>query len=413
MARTRVVVTGLILLVAACGGADRLEPPPGGGPAAPATRDSAGVAVLTYRAGTLELAPGIPIDSIPIAVIEGSIDDPAADVTPLRPWTFLPDGRIVASDFARRRVVTFSADGLQRTEVGRRGAGPKELGTVLNVSWIGGDSLLVPDHPNGRVAIVDVAEGVLDLIPLREVLARGGSFPIAMIDGRLIAAGRYRLAEGSRETAPHLVSADFDGGDARVIYRGAAPPPVAATKADLAGSAARMATPVDIGTAQRFVRLGRGLVAAEATAWRFTLLDADGTVRRQVVVDRPRTAVTDAIWEAHLLLAFEKMVATAERPQDTVLARRQVDAAERPDSLPAWQGLHVTPGGVFWVVEQQVPGTPGWAAVAFDAEGRLFGRVASPTGDPPVLFGDDRALFRTEDELGIASWTVRPLRLPS
>ena len=85
---------------------------------------------------------------------------------------------------------------------------------------------------------------------------------------------------------------------------------------------------------------------------------------------------------------------------------------EHADSLPALGRTLVTPNGTLWVVDYEVPGEDGWAATAFDAEGRIIGRIVESEGAPPVAIGDDRMAFRSEDELGIATITVRRIAWP-
>ncbi len=84
-----------------------------------------------------------------------------------------------------------------------------------------------------------------------------------------------------------------------------------------------------------------------------------------------------------------------------------MEGEEHADSLPAYRDVHVTPDGTMWVTDYPVPGDSGWAATAFTTDGRILGRIVSPTGSAPVALGDDRLAFRTEDELGIATITIR------
>ena len=72
----------------------------------------------------------------------------------------------------------------------------------------------------------------------------------------------------------------------------------------------------------------------------------------------------------------------------------------------------VTPNQVAWLIDYRHAGHAGWAATAFDREGRILGRIVEATGDPPVAIGNDRMAFRTEDDLGIATITVRRIVMP-
>ncbi|MBP7620255.1 MAG: hypothetical protein KA745_04745, partial [Gemmatimonadales bacterium] len=97
---------------------------------------------------------------------------------------------------------------------------------------------------------------------------------------------------------------------------------------------------------------------------------------------------------------------------DTAEMRKNMLANEHADSLPLFERTQVTPNGTLWVVDYPIPGADGWAATAFAKDGRILGRLVEAKGAAPLAFGDDRVVFRTEDDLGIGTFTIRRVNFP-
>ena len=133
--------------------------------------------------------------------------------------------------------------------------------------------------------------------------------------------------------------------------------------------------------------------------------------------------MTEQVWNAHADEVIGQITGTVSSgmgvtmmvgggPPDTAMLRRDILAQPHADSLPGFERTQVSANGTLWVLDYPVPGVAGWAATAFAPDGRILGRLSATDGEAPVAFGDDRVVFRSEDDLGIATLTIRKLRFP-
>lgn len=424
------IVAGVgLLLLAACGGGERA----GGervGPIEPATTDSAGVAMHSHPADALDRAPRVTLDSAPIAEIRGSAEDEQADISTVVPVLFLADGRLVGLDRQQQQVVIFGAGDGVPERFGRQGAGPGEYGFLVGALRVADTALLIRDGRNGRLSMLDPRDGAVREWPMGEALGAGGNSPEAVVDGKVLLSG-LNFATGTDGAPPGVKGVVLDlatGSATRVFTTGPEEAESAGVRV-IPGPGGRMAVmAISIEPLQSFPGVfgwNGAFVSHDGNHFVFEERDINGRLTRVLRVARPRVAVTDDVWEAYIseMIGRVSGTSTGSGPvvfsgggggsqPDTADIRRQMRDEEHADSLPALGETMVTPNGTLWVLDYEVPGRDGWAATAFDAEWRLLGRIVAPTGEPPVAIGDDRMAFRTEDELGIATITVRRIRFP-
>lgn len=400
-------------------------------PLEPARRDSAGVVIHEHTADALARAPRIAVDSVPVATIEGSVDDAAADISTIIPQLFLADGRLVGRDRQRQVVVVFGADGTTRREFGRQGAGPGEYGFVGAIHASRDGALWVQDAKNSRISFLHPDSGAGAEYPLTEPLAVGmGNVAGAVADRLLVwglsfpgaakgAAGVATLKGGLFSPQQNTVRQLFITGPDRE--------PEPAVKVNTGtGGAVMLVKAVAIPALQGFPAVfgwNGGLALTDGNRLRFELRDTTGSVTALIRFDWPRVAVSDKIWDAYIserlavILGVgqggvDGKVITAGGAPDTAAIRAKMRGQEHADSLPAYERIEVTTNGTLWVVDYRVPGEARWGATALAPDGRILGRLTGDSGGAPVAFGDDRVAFRSEDELGIATITVSRLLMP-
>jgi hypothetical protein len=398
-------------------------------PLEPVRSDSAGVTLLRHEAGSLDRAPRIPMDTAPIAEIRGSAEDEAADISTIIPVLFLEDGRLVGRDRQRQVIVMFGADGIDRQEFGRQGSGPGEYGFVGGIVPSDDGSLVVHDFRNGRLSRLDPATGPGVEYPLAVPIGAGGSQPVAMVGGKILMYG-MNFQGGETPAPPGVKAVLFDPAtnEARRVFTtgpeeqeddGARTITTAggmAVAVRAMSITALEAMPTVFGWNDRYV-------VTDANRYRFEWRDTTGAVRQRMQVDRQRQPVTDAVWNAYGDQLIGQITGTVSSgigvtvmagggTPDTAMMRRRFLDQPHADSLPAFDRTHVSANGTLWVMDYPVPGTVGWAVTAFDSGGRILGRIVEPIGSAPVAFGDDRLAFRSEDDLGIATITIRRLRFP-
>jgi hypothetical protein len=279
-----------------------------------------------------------------------------------------------------------------------------------------GDTLVFRDGANNRLAIVSPREGML-----RELsLAGRGAGGISQLFGRDSTGTFFFLRWSMASLPPDAPSAHrqpvmlqswrggsdsivdhFVGGEIRlwreVITRG---PGVSV----LTRSAALTVEP-------QFRIWGDKLLVASGGEWRLDRRDPNGAHLGSYRVNRSAAPLTDSVWSQYVDQVVASRVA-GDSTLDRSAVREQLAAEEHEGSLPAFETVVVTPDQTAWALDYRLPGDSGWAATAFDLRGRILGRIVEPRGDPPVAFGNDRLAFRTEDEDGIATITVRRIRMP-
>lgn len=432
----RIVYSGGVLALVACGGGGAASGARSASPLAPMASDSAGIRILVHSADAFERAPQVLIDSAPIAVIRGSAEDAEADLSTVVPYLLLADGRLVGVDQQRQVLVVFSADGSARREYGRKGAGPGEFGYIGDVVGGAADTLLLNDFGNGRVSEVGLSSGAIRDIPLAAAMGAGGRSLAGRVGERLLlwSTNFPSPSDDGAAQQPGVKGVVFSPGSGaahRAFSTGPAEEPEKQVLIAGGGMVATRAIRVTALTAFPEVHEWRGeFLVLDPNQWRLERRDTAGVVRSLVRIARARRAVTPEIWNAYVektvhgavgrMIGGGVAVAGAAlsfsgggsggRGPDTAIIRRNISGQQHADSLPAFDRAEVTPNGTLWLFDYQVPGESGWAATAIDPGGRILGRLVQATGEPPVVFGDDRLAFRSEDADGIATITIRRIR---
>lgn len=430
--RAAIGISCLASGLAACGGGDRPDTVIGG--ALDATRsDSAGVELLVHDAAGFASAPSITLDSTPLAVIEGSADDEAADISTITPQLFLPDGRLLGVDRQRQVLVLFAADGGARQEFGRRGSGPGEYGGIGGVLPVGNGAFLVMDFMNGRISFFSPEAGPGRELPISDAMGMGTTQPIGVVNGKILLWGTIFRGTESAEL-PGIKTSLLDtltGATTRLF--------ATAPEEDPNEGAPRVIELPGGGRAMMAMRVSAGpmltafpsafawddaVVVTDPNRFQFTWHDTAGAVTRILRVHRPRVAVTDKVWQDYISDFIDMVTGRSSGPSglaistmgggapDTARMRQEMSSQEHADSLPAFDRTRLAPDGTLWVLDYKVPRQSGWAATAIDRNGRILGRIVEPAGEVPLAIGDDRMVFRTEDDLGIATFTVRRIVMP-
>jgi hypothetical protein len=144
----RVAVGGLVVVLAACGGAGGAARWEG------SVTDSAGIQVVRNSATGIWQAGGAwtVTEALRIGTAEG---EPEYQFGMVAGLATLSDGRIAVLDQQGQHVKLFGTDGKYLQTIGKAGAGPGELGMGVMGVFVGmGDTLIVPDVvANQRVSL--------------------------------------------------------------------------------------------------------------------------------------------------------------------------------------------------------------------------------------------------------------------
>ena len=410
----RAVLCAVVLLLACT------RNPGGGGterataPLEPTTRDSAGVTIHEHPGDALDRAPLIAFDDAPLAVFAGTADSEEGDVSALTQMRFTRAGDLVGFDRSEQQLVVLPVGGSPWRRFGRKGAGPGEIGRYGELVVLAGDTLAFRDGPNARIAVISPREGILRERALTG--RRSGSLLGRVTSGEYVmqsfAVGGITPDPQSGPLHQPVEIRTWRGGEDSVISR------------FIAGQVAmwREFRTIDGGTAMamygaelsvepQLAIWGDAVAISPGPEWRIERRDLSGSLMSVVRIDRLPTQLTDSMWAAHVDTSVAEWVrrdtlANVAEVRERIAARRQdLDVA-------VIQELVVTPNQVAWLIDYQHAGHDGWAATAFDQDGRILGRIEEAAGDPPMAIGTDRMAFRTEDDLGIATITVRRLVMP-
>lgn len=380
----------------------------------PAVHDSAGVKIYEHSADALERASLFTIDSVPLYRYAGSIEDTARDVSSLTDFNFVSDGRLVAFDQGRGALVVLGPDGTIH-RFGRHGAGPLELGDYPDIVVTQRDTILLSDRANNRFVLASPDSGLLRSITLAGVEGLSSYNVLGQAGNGLLLLSQARF-----EFKPGELSGVVRPGFAYATWRPDGPPPVERFRypfrlmetgtVDLGnGKSGQSLRTLALTDSPVVLADGNGFVATPATKWQIEWRDTTGALRSIIRMPWRRQVVDRVMWQRYVTFVSKRLI-DARPGRDADSTRRALEERGHADSLPAIDALGLSPNGTRWMIDAAAPGDSAWALTALDRVGRILGRYRSDSGPRPWAYGDGELLFRTEDDNGIATLTVRRVR---
>lgn len=362
-----------------------------------AVRDSAGVEIVEHR-GEIPEFDLPPRPNLRLGMRDGP---PEYQMFRIVDALELDDRSVVVVSQVEPLIRVFAPDGSILRSFGSLGQGPREIGLPQRVWSAGADSLVIYDWRNRRLAYWTVGGGFLSVSPMRPL-------PAAPLPG-----GRFR--DGSVLVTSLLMTRSEDFTWSPLIgLRFAGSGVLRDTVFNVPGW--RLG-PVDIGgetvlLARHFeglagaTALDDAIALAMGDAYEVRILDPDGRLIRLVRwAGRDRT-----VTEAHVAAGREEAIRSATNEEQRRQALRFFDAAPVAEQFGTVSGLRAAPDGGFWVEEWRRPGDPeGQRWLAFDADGRLRGRVALPAGATLTRVGERHLIVIEQDELDIEYVSLYPL----
>lgn len=374
-------------------------------PIAPKARDSAGVRILEHAADALDRAPLLSLIPGPLAIV--GANDTSVDLSRVFSEVLvLRDGSVAF--FADGSVQVVTPDGSRRQRIGRAGAGPQEFRNA-DIARGRGDTILVTDAGNSRIAWVTPAKGV---IRTRRLILGGPGYsfgPIAQFDHDTLIMGIASYAPqftkpGKRVPFPvGLLTGASDS--IRVIL------PLEGGEMAAASPALTERLPGMNSVAVRYapnpitVDWGKGFLAVRPDHWKLDLFQPNGKLVESVRVPLRRVTITSQLRDRDIEGNIAAMQRRSTKPIDVAGQRAFLGEMPYPDSLPSFRDVKTSSGGIAWVRALTLLGDTTWAYTAVALDGRILGRLTG-AGHVPVAFGDDRVVLRDEDSDGIVTWRV-------
>ena len=345
---------------------------------APVTRDSAGIRIVenpSRKSAPVAFALGAQL--MDVGGVEANPDEEFDHNQGYLRAARLSDGGIAVIDVARVHCV--DSKGKRVKIVGRKGQGPQEFLYLTAICRTRGDTVLVGDQNNCRVAVLDKNGAVVRTI---EQGGHGGTpFSFCFDDGTFVRD--LSVSTADRIGGTHrLTRINLDGSVANVI-------------GELPGFPFDMVAQASVSV----VAAGTRLYYGNPSSSEIQVFSTTGQLLSILRSDDSRPRISSAEAEARMASTIPRNVTEAER--STRMDRMR--AMPHADAWPAYQQVLVDPSGRVWVQDHRVtyPSPDGWSA--FDANGRLIGRLQLPSpaaGKRPndiLAFDTDRVLVRRSD----------------
>ncbi len=324
----------------------------------PHTRDSAGIQIVenTARAAAPTAFHLAEQPSYDVGGRKANRDDELnkISITALQQIR-LSDGRYVITDLDRFRI--FDSTGKQLRVVGRKGNAPGEFGSISTICRTRGDTIVVYDGTRRDVAVFEGSGQFvheMSFTPLTYVPASG-----CFDDGTILLTETVRQAPARTVVTRRRL----DG-----------------TMVDTIGVFLRPALGLFVTIHETYAAIGDEVYVGDARASEVRVYKSNGTLARII-----RTAdTTEATTPGERL----SMVAlSAPGTSDTAIMNRfynRLHNDPRPGAWPAYGRIMANPNGGVWVEDysKKPTGLPNvWTA--FDASGKIVGKVTLPPWDRP------------------------------
>jgi hypothetical protein len=374
------------LLLQACG--------PGGGSAAPAVRDSAGVTVAEYATWAPDSLPWSVSDQ-PIVEIGALEGDEAYQFDRIGGVGRLSDGRIVVANGGTQEVRYFDPTGRHLRSTGRKGEGPGEFQSPGTLVVLPGDSVAVCDWYLQRVSFLDPAGAFVRSFAFQH--SAGVAFPVGRFaDGAWLLQPGFVFSPGGagtsvvRDTSRLLV---FEPGGTFRDSAGRWTGPDFYVRSE--GQRASAAS-LPFGRMTHVVVSGDRYYAGYTDHYEIARHDQSGGADLVIRVRRTTVPVTDADVAAHKAARMRGMDAQS-RPG----FERLYQDIPFPSTRPAFADLRTDPDGNLWVLEDGPSDRGRRLWTVFDSTGRMLGRVATPSAVAIGEIGRDYILGTWSDALDV------------
>lgn len=366
-----------------------------------------------FTVADLERAPMFTTGVVPTAELDGDAAD--FGLSGVNSAVVLSDGRMITYDLFRARLLVFDPTGKLLRQLGRRGAGPKEFGSVMNIAATLGDSVLLLDRGNERLYWATAEAGVVRSrrlptgLPRRMARVAGGfrsDEGIVFFEAGQNASPRKERKEVIDSIGVFLLALD---GTVKPITS-VADAKLVPAQSSIGGRQSVGFEPVRLSGRAHVNVWNSRVVTAAGDELKLLFWDSNGKPSGGFQVNRPRRPVTSAVRQSLIDIELEALrQPSAEKPIDLIESERRIRSAPFADSLPAIWSVHVAPNDLLWVVDGMATSDTGWSATAFRLNGTIAGRLSSSVPGFPIAFGKDRVAVRNVDADGVVAVKLYPI----
>lgn len=330
----------------------------------------------------------------------------------------LRGGSVLVADGAESRLVRLSPDLSQATVIGREGQGPDEYRQPDGLFALAGDSTLMTDLGNGRLAVLTPDGSIARTAPIAREGEEGGM--LLVLPQGTDAEGRiwFTTRAGPRmrlEDSLQVRRLDPSTGVVETIAR-LAPPPMSRSSSGGGDRQEERVMPIPFGPEDAWAVGAGGLAIVRAEPYRVERVRPDGSTVTGPEISWEPVEVKRADQEEWLdaLSGGLMVMVTEENGVRNTNFRRggrppglDIDAFEWPEEKPAFVpgSAAVDFAGRLWVRRYAKAGAPAMYDV-FGPDGRLSGQVELPPARRLVGFSRDHLYLSRTDELDF-QWLER------
>ena len=330
-------------------------------------------------------------------------------------------GSVLVADGVEARLVRLSPDLAEATVIGREGQGPDEYRQPDGLFALPGDSTLMTDLGNGRLAVLAPDGSIVRTEPIARENEDGGMMlvlPAATdAEGGIWFASRGGMGrQMSLDDSLQVRRLDLATGEMPIVAR-LTPPPMTSSTSGGAGNTQQRIMPIPFGPEDAWSVGAGGLAIVRAEPYHVERIRPDGSV-----VVGPEAAwepvsvkrADQEEWLDGLSGGLSVMVSEENGVRNTSLSRggsrppgMDADSFEWPETKPAFSArdAQVDFAGRVWVRRNTKAGEPPLYDV-FDHEGRRSGQVEFPPGRSLVGFSRGYVYLARTDELDF-NWLER------
>lgn len=290
------------------------------------------------------------------------------------------------------RVHLFDANGKRVKIVGQKGSGPEEFRYLTSICRTRGDTLIVNDSNNRRITIIDAKGEIVRTVPQ----GTNGSMPFnSCFDDGTFLTENYVDPPNVPDPRIRFTRRRTDG-------------TIAAELGQLRRAPFDMVSQSEPSVAP----FGNRFVFGNTMQSEVGVYDASGKLISIVRSSDAAVPVTDADVERRISSTIPRNVSADERKQRLDRMR----ASPHAPNWPAYARVLADPTGQLWVQDYRAsrPAPDGWTA--FDASGKMLGRLVFPVPankderQPEVIsFGRNDILIRTRDADGASYLGIYPI----
>ena len=383
------LVFGVVLPLASCSGEAGVGP-------RVTTRDSAGIGIVA-NSGVAAVSVSWSVSPEPIFRIGWGEGDP--QFQNVQSGGIGTDRTVVVGDMGSGLVYILDAGGSVVTTVGGPGEGPGEIARLETVLALGGDSILVADGGNRRVALFEGERHLSDR-RFENIYAEATYGPIA------------RLADGSFLLTPSAFALRMEETEHWKSY------PVLTTEDFLAVDTVSVVPLLQVLESGDWnplrhlggvVRAGGGIAYARSDRAEATWMDLEGRVTRIARWDETPRVATEQDWNR-----FEE--AYRERLGEDISERQEENLRNRREgfggTLPLFRFVLGDPSGNVWLGEYRLADPTASVYRIISSSGEWLGSITFPRDILILDITDTHVLGVETNELDVQAVALYELVKP-